>query len=74
MWNNSAVQSTYEPGSTFKIITAATGLEEGIVTTDNRGDFYCAGSEQVSSVTMNCWRHNNPHGSESLRDALANSC
>ena len=71
---NRATQGLYPPGSTFKIITAATGLEEGIVTTDNRGDFYCAGSEQVSSVTMNCWRHNNPHGSESLRDALANSC
>lgn len=74
MWNNSAVQNTYEPGSTFKIITAAVGLEEEIVTTDNRSDFYCSGSEQISSVTMNCWRHYNPHGSESLRDALANSC
>ena len=42
MWNNSAVQKTYEPGSTFKIITAAAGLEEGLVTPDDTSDFYCS--------------------------------
>ena len=67
MWKNTAVQSTYEPGSTFKIITAAAGLEEGITTTDKEGDFYCAGSENI-------WRHDNPHQGQSLRQALANSC
>ena len=74
MWKNTAVQSTYEPGSTFKIITAAAGLEEGITTTDKEGDFYCAGSENILGITMNCWRHDNPHQGQSLRQALANSC
>ena len=74
MWNNSAVQKTYEPGSTFKIITAAAGLEEGIVTTDNHSDFYCSGSENVSGIEMRCWKYYDPHGSQSLREALGNSC
>lgn len=74
MWNNTAVQSTYEPGSTFKIITSAAGLEEGIVNGDNVGDFNCIGYEQISSVTMRCWKHYDPHGYQSLRQALANSC
>ena len=74
MWKNTAVQSTYEPGSTFKIITAAAGLEEGIVTSDNKTDFYCSGSEDVSGVTMRCWDYQDPHQAQSLRDALANSC
>lgn len=74
MWNNTAVQSTYEPGSTFKIITSAAGLEEGIVNADNVGDFNCIGYEQISSVTMRCWKHYDPHGYQSLRQALANSC
>jgi len=74
MWKNTAVQSTYEPGSTFKIITAAAGLEEGIVTSDNVTDFYCSGAEDVSGVTMRCWDYQDPHQAQSLRDALANSC
>ncbi len=74
MWKNTAVQSTYEPGSTFKIITAAAGLEEGLTTSDNKSDFYCSGSENVSGVNMRCWKHYDPHGAQSLRDALANSC
>lgn len=74
MWKNTAVQNTYEPGSTFKIITAAAGLEEGLLTTDNTSDFYCAGYEEILGIRMNCWRHTNPHGAESLRNALENSC
>lgn len=74
MWKNTAVQSTYEPGSTFKIITAAAGLEEGLVTSDNTSDFYCSGAEDVSGVTMRCWKYQDPHLAQSLRDALANSC
>ena len=74
MWKNTAVQSTYEPGSTFKIITAAAGLEEGIITPDNHSDFYCSGYEDVSGVTMRCWKYYDPHGQESLREALGNSC
>ena len=74
MWNNPAVQSTYEPGSTFKIITAAAGLEEGIVTANNQSDFFCSGAENVSGVVMRCWSHKDPHGKQSLKQALANSC
>lgn len=74
MWNNPAVQSTYEPGSTFKIITAAAGLEEGVITGNNHSDFYCSGFENVSSVIMRCWNYDEPHGNQSLKEALANSC
>lgn len=74
MWKNTAVQTTYEPGSTFKIITAAAGLEEGLITPDKHSDFYCSGSENVSGVKMRCWKYYEPHGSESLREALENSC
>ena len=74
LWNNKCVQNTYEPGSTFKIITSAAGLEEGLVTEDKDGDFYCSGSEEVSGLTINCWKHDNPHGLQSLKQALGNSC
>lgn len=74
MWNNTAVQSTYEPGSTFKLITASAALEEGIVDADTPGVFYCSGSEPVSGININCWKYYNPHGSQSLKEALANSC
>ncbi len=74
LWNNKCVQNTYEPGSTFKIITAATGLEEGIVDENTPGVFYCGGSQDVSGIKINCWRYDNPHGGQSLKQALANSC
>ena len=74
MWNNSATQGTYEPGSTFKLLTAAIGLEEGLVKTDTLGDFYCGGSEKVAYTSISCWRNYNPHQSQTLRQALGNSC
>ena len=74
MWRNRAVSDTYEPGSTFKILTAAIGLEEGIVTTDNENDFYCSGSQTIYDTSINCWRYYNPHQHQSLRQALENSC
>lgn len=74
IWNNTAVQNTYEPGSTFKLITTATALEENVITTDNTSDFICNGYEMVDGIKINCWRSYDPHGKESLRQALANSC
>lgn len=75
LWKNKAVSGTYEPGSTFKLITAAVGLEEGLVTTDKAGDFYCSGSYVVDpdEKPISCWRPV-PHESQTLRDALQNSC
>ena len=74
MWKNRAVSDTYEPGSTFKILTAAIGLEEGIVSTDTANDFYCSGSQTIYDTEIKCWRYYNPHGHQTLREALENSC
>lgn len=74
MWRNKAVSDTYEPGSTFKIITAAVGLEENLVTTDTPNDFSCTGYEMVNGIKINCWKNVTTHGSQTLRQALMNSC
>ena len=75
MWRNKAISDTYEPGSTFKLVTASTALEEGIVESiDKEGEFNCIGYIDVAGVKMKCWRYYRPHGSESLRQALMNSC
>lgn len=73
MWNNKSVGATYEPGSTYKVITSAIALEEHITTTDKSGDFYCKGYEDVSGIKINCWAPN-PHGVQTLRKSLCNSC
>lgn len=73
MWNNKSVSDTYEPGSVFKLITAAVALEENITTTDKAGDFYCKGYEEVADRKINCWSPT-PHGVQTLRKALCNSC
>ena len=74
VWRNKAVADTYEPGSTFKLITASAALEEGITTTDKEGEFCCTGGITIAGVRISCWRYYNPHGPESLREALKNSC
>ena len=75
MWRNKAISDTYEPGSVFKTITSSAALEEGIVTDiDKQRQFCCTGGIEVAGVRIKCWRYYRPHGSESLRLALMNSC
>lgn len=74
MWRNKAVSDTYEPGSTFKLVTASASLEEKIAEVDKAGEFCCTGGIEIAGVRMKCWRYYRPHGSESLRQALMNSC
>ncbi|MDD2573447.1 MAG: stage V sporulation protein D [Bacillota bacterium] len=72
MWRNYAVSDIYEPGSTFKIITTAAGLEEGVVRPDST--FYCKGSIMVGGRNLKCWRSYNPHGHQTFVEAAQNSC
>jgi len=75
MWRNKAISDTYEPGSVFKTVTASAALEEGIITdVDSPGQFCCTGSIQIAGARIKCWRYYRPHGSESLRQGLMNSC
>ena len=74
MWRNRAISDGYEPGSTFKLVTATAALEEGITDTDNKGEFNCSGSIEIAGVRIKCWRYYKPHGAQTLREALMNSC
>ena len=71
MWRNSCVSDTYEPGSTFKIITASIALEENLVTLDEK--FYCPGYIVVEDRRIRCHKTAG-HGSESFAEGIQNSC
>lgn len=68
---NRIVTDTYEPGSTFKVVTLASALESGAVTTESR--FRCSGSLLVRGEKIKCWKSGG-HGEESLAEAVQNSC
>ena len=72
MWRNPLVSDVYEPGSTFKLITAAMALEEN--ETKPGEHFNCTGSVNVSGTVIKCWRSENPHGTQTLTEAVGNSC
>lgn len=73
LWTNKAVSSMYEPGSTFKLITSAIGLEENLVKTDTAGDFFCDVVYKVADRDIKCWSKA-AHKSQTLREALEHSC
>lgn len=74
LWRNKAITDTFEPGSVFKCVTAAIALEEGYVSDIDKVSFNCVGYLNIEGWKMKCWRYYNPHGSQSLRKALMNSC
>lgn len=65
-----AITDVYEPGSTFKMLTCAAALDSGMASLNDH--FHCTGSIQVDGDRIRCWKVS--HGSQSLADALANSC
>jgi stage V sporulation protein D (sporulation-specific penicillin-binding protein) len=71
IWRNGCISDTYEPGSTFKIITAAAGLEEGVVTVDDQ--FSCPGYIMVEDRRIRCHKTAG-HGAETFVQAAMNSC
>ncbi|MBP3283975.1 MAG: PASTA domain-containing protein [Clostridia bacterium] len=71
-WRNKAISDTYEPGSTFKVITTSAALDSGTATLDDH--FTCVGRITVGGATMKCWRYYRPHGVQTFTEALGNSC
>lgn len=71
MWRNPCLNDTYEPGSTFKIITMSAGLEEGVVSMNDR--FYCPGYKVVDDRRIHCAKRIG-HGSQSFVEGAENSC
>ena len=71
MWRNPCVSDTYEPGSTFKILTTAAALEKGVVKMTDR--FHCPGYKIVEDRRIRCHKKGG-HGSETFLDGIMNSC
>lgn len=71
MWRNPCMNDTYEPGSTFKIITMSAGLEAGVVTPNDR--FYCPGYKLVEDRRIHCAKRIG-HGSQNFVEGAQNSC
>lgn len=71
MWRNPCLNDTYEPGSTFKIITMSAGLEAGVVSANDR--FYCPGYKLVEDRRIHCAKRNG-HGAQNFVEGAQNSC
>ncbi len=71
MWRNPCLNDTYEPGSTFKIITMAAGLSQGVVSVDDR--FFCPGYKLVDDRRIHC-ANRRGHGSQNFKEGAQNSC
>lgn len=73
MWRNSAISDLYEPGSVFKLITAASALDENTSTLES--SFYCNGFvKDIPGITIRCFNWQNPHGKQTFTEAMDNSC
>ena len=71
VWRNIGVANAYEPGSTFKVLTMAAALNEGVVTPEDR--FFDGGDIEVQGRRIHCWKHGG-HGSVSFREVVEGSC
>lgn len=69
---NKIITDMYEPGSTFKVVTAASALDSGAISTDE--GFFCGGSTVVNGEQIKCWRFPRSHGQQNLYEAVQNSC
>lgn len=69
--NNKAISGTYAPGSTFKLLVAMAGLENGVLTADTQ--FFCPGSFTLGNAVFHCWKKGG-HGTLSLKRAIPESC
>lgn len=72
MWRNPIVSDTFEPGSTFKLVTSAAGLEESVI--EPNTPFYSPGYIMVAGTKISCWRSYEPHGHQPFTEAVQNSC
>lgn len=71
MWRNRLVNDTFEPGSIFKVVTAITGMEEGLV--NENTPFYCGGAVSVGGINPKCWKAGG-HGAQVFPEIIQNSC
>lgn len=72
MWRSFCINDTYEPGSTFKLITTSIALDTGV--TNLSKTYTCTASIKVADRVLKCWNYPNPHGLQTLKEAVAHSC
>ena len=72
MWRNNLISDTYEPGSTFKLMTLGAVLEEGIATPHSH--YTCGGTINVEGSRIKCWYYPDSHGRQTVKEATGNSC